>query len=92
MRKTVTRASSWNPAAKFIVLFNNVNHRASVGKWDVNKAFQELSIQFHINHICLLFATSGWKYDIYLSRLFQKSKNDSKCGKKELCTVVYSFY
>lgn len=79
MKSTVARASSWNPAAKFIILFNNVEHRARLGRLDVMEAFQEIAIQFHVNHICLLFAVNGRMYDIYVSKLFQKSP-DGECG------------
>lgn len=84
MRNTITRASSWNPTAKFIILFNNVGQRKAEGKFVVDKIFQEIAIKFHVNHILLLFAKSASKYDIYVSRLFRRSEVDSKCSMSKL--------
>lgn len=79
MKQTVALTSSWNPSAKFIILFNNLEHRRRMGDWDADKAFQEIAIRFHVNHICLLFASGARSYDIYVSRLFLKAA-DGQCG------------
>lgn len=79
VKNTVSRTSSWNPSAKFIILFNNIYHRQRMGTWQVDAAFQEIALRFHVNHICLLFATSGRSYDIYVSKLFRRSE-DGTCG------------
>lgn len=83
MKLTIARASSWNPAAKFIILFNNIDYRERLGRWPVVEAFQQIAIQFHVYHICLLFGIDGRTYDIYISKLFRKSATGA-CGKFDL--------
>lgn len=80
MERTVSRASSWNPAAKFIILFHHIEHRTGLGRWTVNETFQEMALRFHINHLCLLLANTARTYTIYVSKLFLRTE-DNICSR-----------
>lgn len=65
MRKYVSHMLSWNPGAKFLVLYNNAQNR-NKDLETAKQIFEEMLYKFYVHRVALMYATTATKYSILL--------------------------
>ncbi|KAM8713199.1 hypothetical protein ACLKA7_013501 [Drosophila subpalustris] len=66
MRDYVSKSRSWNPGARFLVLFHNAQLRDK--PWGVaSKIFNDLMTNFYVHRVALLYANSSTDYNILVN-------------------------
>lgn len=68
MRKFVTQAAAWNPSAKFVILFNNLDIRQP-GVFP-KQIFRMMKVKFHVTNVIILFGNGVAPYMIMKSDPF----------------------
>ena len=66
MSRYVSRSRSWNPGARFLVLFNNAQ------MWDkpwtvASKIFNDLMSNFYVHRVALIFSNSSTDYNLLVN-------------------------
>jgi len=66
MRDYVSKSRSWNPGARFLVLFHNALLRDK--PWTIaSKIFNDLMTNFYVHRVALLYANSSTDYNILVN-------------------------
>ncbi|XP_065366791.1 uncharacterized protein Ir60a [Calliphora vicina] len=65
MRNNVSHMLSWNPGARFLVLYNNANNRNKEIE-TARTIFEEMLYNFYVHRVALLYATSPTQYSVLL--------------------------
>lgn len=80
MLQFVSRAASFNPGAKFIILFNNPMERRKNREHHLEIAFQVFSLmydRYNAANVIFLYATDVEKYSVYVTNPY---RNADECG------------
>ncbi|XP_032292969.1 uncharacterized protein Ir60a [Drosophila virilis] len=66
MARYVSKSRSWNPGARFLVLFHNAQMRDR--PWTVaSKIFSDLMSNFYVHRVALIFANSSTDYNLLVN-------------------------
>lgn len=86
MEKIVTKSPSWNPGARFLLLFNNPDLRIDANGYSgidiASKFFNLLYNRFNVVRAVVLYASGVKTYNVYVTDPF---KNDQDC--REMCLI-----
>lgn len=80
MLQYVSRAASFNPGAKFIILFNSPIERRKSAEHQAEFAFQLFSLmykRYNVANVIFLYATDVEKYSVYVTNPY---RNANECG------------
>lgn len=80
MLQYVSRAASFNPGAKFIILFNNPLEQKRNRQHEMDFAFQVFKlmyVRYNAANVILLYATDVEKYSVYVTNPY---RNANECG------------
>lgn len=90
LQNYVSQMLSWNPGARFLILYNNVNDRNKPME-TARAIFQFMMDTFYIHRVGLVYATEDKEYDFLLMDYFDSSscrtlqvKNFTKCRNDQL--------
>uniref|UniRef100_A0A1I8PFB4 Ionotropic glutamate receptor C-terminal domain-containing protein n=2 Tax=Stomoxys calcitrans TaxID=35570 RepID=A0A1I8PFB4_STOCA len=72
LQNYVSHMLSWNPGARFLVLYNNIKGRKQVNE-TAKEIFNLMLEDFYIHRVGLLFATSDTEYSFMLLDYFNSS-------------------
>ncbi|XP_055857300.1 uncharacterized protein LOC129920117 isoform X2 [Episyrphus balteatus] len=91
----ISRMQSWNPGAKFLILYNHLDDR-NRGLEVANEIFDLLLNYFYVNTISLLYAVNNTGYDYYILDNFNRescrSVNSKKIGTCDMGVIPNEFY
>ncbi|XP_037809204.1 glutamate receptor ionotropic, delta-2 [Lucilia sericata] len=79
MRNNVSNMLSWNPGARFIILYNNVNNYHKEME-TARLIFEEMLYNFYVHRVALMYATSSIKYSVLLMDYY----NETSCRHLEI--------
>lgn len=81
MTKTVKPSSSWNPGAKFLLLFNNPDLRYDDvnGTNTASKIFELMYHEFNVPRVVILYATGIKTYNVFNTNPY-RDENDCREG------------
>lgn len=65
MRHYISYSVSWNPGARFLVLYNNVNNR-NRSMETAREIFEEMLYNFYVHHVTVIYATTPTRYSLLL--------------------------
>lgn len=85
MRTIVVKSSSWNPGARFLLLYNNPDIRVDAAGYNgteiASKMFELMYYRFNVARVVILYATGIKTYNVYVTNPY-KDENDCR---KEGC-------
>lgn len=86
MKTIVAKSSSWNPGARFLLLFNNPHLRqiGCNGTEIASKFFEILYKKYNVARVVILYATGVKTYDVYVTNPY---KDENDCRKK--CSLKF---
>ncbi|KAM7342062.1 ionotropic receptor 60a [Cochliomyia hominivorax] len=79
MLKYVSHMLSWNPGARFLVLYNNAKNRNREME-TARQIFEELLYNFYVHNVAVLYATTPTKYSVLLMDYY----NVTSCRELEI--------
>lgn len=79
MNNIVSRAVSFNPGGRFLILFNNPNEPRSLefGSELAFRIFTKMYKKFNVAHVIILFAIDSHTYNVYVTDPYN---NKNECG------------
>lgn len=95
MRNIVVKSSSWNPGARFLLLFNNPDLRMDAADYNgtdiVSKIFDLMYHRFNAARVVILYATGIKTYNVYITNPYKDQKD---CRKDAILAnvMVHSYF
>lgn len=92
MKTIVAKSSSWNPGARFLILFNNPDLRQMGCKGtDIASNIFEIMYKFNAARVVILYATGVKTYDVYVTNPYKDEKDCSKTVNKIFHDITIQF-
>jgi hypothetical protein len=89
MKNYVSRALSFNPGGKFLILYNQPSEMRSLkfGHDLTFRIFTMMYKSFNVANVVILYAISDKTYNVYVTDPY---KNDRQCGRNSIFEFVFT--
>lgn len=82
MINVIAKSASWNPGARFILLFNNPDLRVDADGFSgisiTSKFFELLYNRFNVGRVLILYASGIKSYKVYITKPYKSEKDCSE--------------
>lgn len=82
MKNIVSKSSSWNPGARFLLLFNNPDLRVDAAGYSgvdiASEIFELMYYKFNVARVVILYATGVKTYNVYVTNPYKDEKDCRK--------------